>query len=64
VPESLEAQDAPAEEPEQQQDNEDDDEDDDEEYSPLSDSKGEKLYRDVEEFEYFRIEAPVSASRL
>jgi hypothetical protein len=37
VPESLEAQDAPAEESEQQQG--DDDEDDNEEYSPLSDSK-------------------------
>jgi hypothetical protein len=35
-----------------------------EEYSPLSDSEGEKLYHDAEEFESFRIEAPVPVGRL
>jgi hypothetical protein len=53
VPESLEAQDTPAEESEQQQG--DDDEDDNEEYSPLSDSKGEKLYHDTDEREPYGV---------
>jgi hypothetical protein len=65
VPESLEYQDAPTEEHEQQQVNDDDNEDDDdEEYSPLSDSEGEKLYHDAKEFESFGIEALIPTGRL
>jgi hypothetical protein len=63
VPESPEAQDAPAEEPEQQQ-VEDDEDDDDEEYYPLSDSESEKLYRDTDERESYEVEAPVSVGKL
>jgi hypothetical protein len=65
VPKNPEAQGAPTEEPEQQQINDDDNEDDDdEEYSPLSDSKGEKLYCDAEEFDSFGIEALIPIDRL
>jgi hypothetical protein len=50
---------------EQQQNNDIDNyDDDDKEHSPLSDSEGEKLYCDAEEFETFRIEAPVPTYRL
>jgi hypothetical protein len=37
---------------------------DDEEYSPLSDTEDEKVYRDTEEMESFRAEAPVPTGRL
>jgi hypothetical protein len=63
VPESLEAQDAPTEEIKQQQVEEDED-GDDEEYSPLSDSKNEKLYHDADEMESYGVEAPVPIGRL
>jgi hypothetical protein len=58
VPGSPAAQGAPTEEQQQQQDHDVDNEDeDDEEYSPLSDNKGEKLYRDADERESFGAEA-------
>jgi hypothetical protein len=56
------AQGTPDEEEQQQQDN--DEGKDNEEYSPLSDTEGEKLYRDVEEIESFGAEAPVPTGRL
>jgi hypothetical protein len=50
---------------EQQQDYDINNEDeDDEEYSPLSDTEDEKVYRDAEEMESFRAEAPVPTGRL
>jgi hypothetical protein len=67
VPDSPAAQGAPAEEQQQQQqedyDIENEDEDD-KEYSPLSDNKGEKLYRDADERESFGADAPIPTSRL
>jgi hypothetical protein len=63
VPESPEAQDASAEEPEQQQ-VEEDEHGDDEEYSPLSVSENEKLYHDIDERESYRVEDPVPIGRL
>jgi hypothetical protein len=63
VPESLTAQDSPAEE--QQQPKEQDIEDKaNEEYPPPSDAEDEKVYRDADEVESFGIEAPVLADRL
>jgi hypothetical protein len=62
VHESSEAQDNVAEVPKQQQG--EDDEDDEEEYSPLSDSESEKLYRDADERESYRVEAPIPIGRL
>jgi hypothetical protein len=59
VPRSPAAQGTPIEEEEQQQQenhNINNEDKDDEEYSPLSDTKGEKLYRDAEEMESFRAE--------
>jgi hypothetical protein len=65
VPENPEAQDASVEEHEQQQNNDVyNEDDDDKEYPPLSDSKGEKLYRNAKEFESFGIEALVPTDRL
>jgi hypothetical protein len=63
VPESPEAKDSPAEEPEQQQ-AKDDGDDDDKEYYSLSDSESKKLYRDVDESEYHGVEAWVPIDRL
>jgi hypothetical protein len=63
VPKSPKAQDTLAEEPEQQQ-GEDDGDDDDEEYSPLSDPKNEKLYRDTDETVSYEVEALVLIDRL
>jgi hypothetical protein len=37
---------------------------DDDEYSPLSDTNGKKVYRDAEEMESFRVEAPVPTGGL
>ena len=67
VPGSSAAQGAPTEEEEQQQQEDHDDnhaDEDDEEYSPLSDTEGEKLYRDAEEVESFGTEAPIPTGRL
>jgi hypothetical protein len=66
VPGSPATQGTPVEEQQQQDhnvNNEDEDEDN-EEYSPLSDTDGEKVYRDAEEMESFRVEAPVPIDRL
>jgi hypothetical protein len=62
VPGSPAAQGTPDEEEQQQQDHDEDK--DDEEYSPLSDTEGEKLYRDTEEIESFGVEALVPTGRL
>jgi hypothetical protein len=66
VPGSPVAQGTPTKE--QQQEEEDHDinnkDEDNEEYSPLSNTEGEKLYRDVEDIESFGAEAPVPTSRL
>jgi hypothetical protein len=65
VPGSQAAQDAPAEEQQQQEDHDIDNEDkDDKGYSPLSDNKGEKLYRDADERESFSAAAPIPTGRL
>jgi hypothetical protein len=63
VPESPEALDAPVEEPKQQQD-ENGEDDNEDEYSPLSDSESEKLYRDTNERESYGVEAPVPIGSL
>jgi hypothetical protein len=62
----LGAQGTPTEEEEQQEEDHDinDEDKDDNEYSPLSDTEGEKLYRDAEEMESFLTEAPVPTNRL
>jgi hypothetical protein len=65
VPGSQAAQGAPAEEQQQQEDHDVDNEDiDDKGYSPLSDNKGEKLYRDADERESFSAAAPIPTGRL
>jgi hypothetical protein len=65
LPGSQAAQGAPAEEQQQQEDHDVDDEDeDDEEYSPQSDSEGEKLYRDAVKRESFSAEASIPTGRL
>jgi hypothetical protein len=65
VPDSQEAQGAPTEEQQQQLDHDVDNEDEnDEEYSPLSDNKGEKLYRDADKRESFGAEAPIPIGKL
>jgi hypothetical protein len=66
IPRSPAAQGAPVEEEEEQQEDHDinNEGEDDKEYSPLSDTEGEKVYRDVEEMESFGAEAPVLAGRL
>jgi hypothetical protein len=63
VPENPTTQDSPAEEQQQPKDHDIEDKAN-EEYPPLSDAEDEKMYRDVDEVESFRIEAPVLTGRL
>jgi hypothetical protein len=63
VPESPMAQGSPAEEQPQLEDHDVEDKAD-EEYPPPSVIEDEKMYRDVDEVESFRAEAPVPTSRL
>jgi hypothetical protein len=63
VPESPTTQDSPAREQQQPKDHDIEDKAN-EEYSPPSDTEDEKMYRDADEVESFRIEAPVLAGRL
>jgi hypothetical protein len=63
VPESPRAQDSPAEEQQQPKDQDVEDKAN-EEYPPPSDTEDEKMYRDADEVEFFRVEAPVLAGRL
>jgi hypothetical protein len=63
VPESPTAQDSPAEEQQQLKDQDIEDKAN-EEYTPSSDAEDEKMYRDADEVESFRIEAPVITCRL
>jgi hypothetical protein len=63
VPESPTAQGSPAEEQEQLKDQDVEDKAN-EEYPSQSDSEDEKMYRDADEVESFRVEAPVLTSRL
>jgi hypothetical protein len=65
VPSSPADQGAPAEEQQRQEDHDIDNEnEDDDEYSPLSDNKGDKLYRDADKRESFGAEAPIPTGRL
>jgi hypothetical protein len=63
VPESPTAQGSPAEEQQQPKDQDIEDKANDE-YPPLSDTEDEKMYRDADEVESFRAEAPVLTGRL
>jgi hypothetical protein len=63
VPESSTAQDSPAEEQQQPKDHDIEDKAN-EEYPPPSDAEDEKMYRDADEVESFRIEALVLTGRL
>jgi hypothetical protein len=63
VPKSPTAQDSPVEEQQQPKDQDVEDKSN-EEYPPLSDAEDEKMYRDADDVEYFRVEAPVLVSRL
>jgi hypothetical protein len=63
VPESLTAQDSPAEEQQQPGDHDTEDKTD-EEHPPPSDTKAEKMYRDADEVEYFGADSSVIAGRL
>jgi hypothetical protein len=63
VPESPTTQDWPAEEQQQPKDQDVEDKFN-EEYTPPSDAEDEKMYRDADEVESFRIKAPVLAARL
>ena len=45
-------------------DNDNDDDEDDEEYTPLSDSENEKMYRDADELKIFGNETPIPTGRL
>jgi hypothetical protein len=63
VPESPMAQGSPAEEQQQPRDQDVEDKAN-EEYPPPSDAEDEKMYRDVDEVESFRVKAPVLADRL
>jgi hypothetical protein len=63
VPESPTAQDSPAGEQQHPKDHDIEDKAN-EEYPPLSDAEDEKMYRDADEVESFRIKAPVLAGRL
>jgi hypothetical protein len=63
VPESPTAQDSPTEEQQQPKDQVIGDKAN-EEYTPPSDTEDEKMYRDVDEVESFRIEAPILTGRL
>jgi hypothetical protein len=63
VPESSMAQDSPTEEQQQPKDHDIEDKGS-EDYPPPSDAEDKKMYRDADEVESFRIEAPVLAGRL
>jgi hypothetical protein len=63
VPESPTAQDSPTEE-QQQPGGHDTEDKTNEEHPPPSDTEAEKMYRDADEVESFRAEAPVLAGRL
>jgi hypothetical protein len=63
VPESPTTHDSPAEEQQQPKDQDIEDKAN-EEYTPPSNAEDEKMYRDADEVESFRIEAPVLAGRL
>jgi hypothetical protein len=63
VPESPMTQGSPAEEQQQPKDQDVEDKAN-EEYPPPSDAEDEKMYRDADEVESFRVEAPVLAGRL
>jgi hypothetical protein len=63
VPESPTAQDSPTKE-EQQPKDQDIEDKANEEYPPPSDVEDEKMYRDADEVESFRVEAPVLTGRL
>jgi hypothetical protein len=63
VPESPTAQDLPAEEQQQPKDQDIEDKAN-EEYTPLSHTEDEKMYRDADEVESFGIKAPVLTGRL
>jgi hypothetical protein len=63
VPESPTTQDSPAEEQQQPKDQDIEDKAN-EEYTPSSDTKDEKMYRDADDVESLGIEAPVLAGRL
>jgi hypothetical protein len=62
VPESLTAQDSPAEEQEPEDHGREDKTN--EEHPPLSDTKPEKMYRDADEVESFGAESLILSSRL
>jgi hypothetical protein len=63
IPESPTTQDSPAEEQQQLGDHDTQDKTN-EEHPPSSDTESEKMYRDADEVESFRAEAPVLADRL
>jgi hypothetical protein len=63
VLESPMAQDSPAEEQQQPGDHDTEDKTN-KEHPPLSDTKAEKMYRDVDEMENFGAESPILAGRL
>jgi hypothetical protein len=63
VPESPTTQGSPAEEQQQPKDHDIEDKAD-EEYPPLSNTRDEKMYRDADEVESFRAEAPILTGRL
>jgi hypothetical protein len=63
VPESPTAQDSPAEEQQQPKDQDVEDKSD-EEHPPPSDIEDEKMYRDADEVESFKVKALVPAGRL
>jgi hypothetical protein len=65
VPGSPAAQGTPIEEQQQEEVHDVNNEDKkDEEYSPLSDTEGEKMYKDAEEMESYGAEPPVPIGRL
>jgi DNA-binding transcriptional LysR family regulator len=63
VPESLTAQDSPAEEQQQLRDHDTEDKTD-KEYPPPSDTEADKMYRDADEVESFRAESLILTGRL
>jgi hypothetical protein len=63
VPESPTAQDTPVEEQQQPEDHDTEDRTN-EEHPPPSDTEDEKMYRDADEVESFRVESPILAGRL
>jgi hypothetical protein len=63
IPESPTAQDSPAEEQQQLRDHDTEDKTN-EEHPPPSDTESKKMYRDADEVESFRAEAPVLTGRL